>query len=206
MESSGQGSARATWLGFDTSIMRCCCDRLRLFVRVIYHGKCILLRCCWRRLRGELHDKGEGLDNPLFAEGTRCELRGIGLLYCGKLVAFSMAWHGERVIELVLAKMFISGLSCQGSNKTKREFLDTMTDKEVLISSCWVCFDGGVTNDSGTLDTDTHICTQLALTLALALTESHWLLLIPYLFNNLPCHVASYAFDAVNHQHQYQAA
>lgn len=121
MESSGQGNARATWYGFGKSITRCCCILLRLFIRVIYGGKCILLRRYWRRPRGVLQGKGEGLDNPLFAEGTRYELRGIRLL-CGKFVRFlGTAWNGERMAELALAKMCISNsLAHQGSNKTKR--------------------------------------------------------------------------------------
>lgn len=98
---SEQMSARAAWHGFDSSITRFSCDRLRLFVRVLCQRICILLRCCRRRRpRGELQDKGEGLDNPLCAGGTWYELRGIGLLVCGKPVAFGRAWHGERIIVL----------------------------------------------------------------------------------------------------------
>lgn len=124
MESSGQGNAQATWygFGFGKSIMRGCCIVLRLFIRVIYDGKCILLRRYWRRPRGVLQGKGEGLDNPLFAEGTRYELRGIRLL-CGKFVIFSTAWNGERLAELALAKMCISSLAHQGSNKKKKGHL-----------------------------------------------------------------------------------
>lgn len=63
-----------------------------------HHGKCILLQLqdCWRRRQtGELQDTEEGLDNPLFAEGTRYDVLGIGMFCQWKNCGFTgMAWHG----------------------------------------------------------------------------------------------------------------
>lgn len=107
----------AAWRAFDIGIMCycccCCCGQLHLFVRINYHGKCILLlqlQYCWqRRQKGELQDTEEGLDNPLFAEGTRYDVLGIGLFCQWKICGFSgMAWHGEWIIDgLELVELFI---------------------------------------------------------------------------------------------------
>lgn len=80
----------------------CCCGQPHLFVRIIYHEKCILLQLqgCWRRQRGELQDTEEGLDNPLFAEGTRYEVHGIELFCQWKICSFiSKAWRGEWITD-----------------------------------------------------------------------------------------------------------
>jgi hypothetical protein len=104
----------ATWRAFDIGIMRyscCCCGQLHFFVRINDHGKCILLQLQYyrrRRQKRELQDTEEGLDNPLFAEGTRYDVLGIGLFCQWKLCGFTgMAWHGEWVSDgLELIKMF----------------------------------------------------------------------------------------------------
>lgn len=104
--------ALAAWRASGIGIMRyccCCCGQLHLFVRIIYHGKCILQYCWRRRQRRELQDTEEGLDNPLFAEGTRYDVLGIGLFCQWTICGFTgMAWHGEWIIDgLELIKMFI---------------------------------------------------------------------------------------------------
>lgn len=121
--------ALAAWRAFDIGIMRycccrCCCGQLHLFVRINYHGKCILLlqlQYCWRRRqKGELQDTEEELDNPLFAEGTRYDVLGIGLFCQWKNCGFTgMAWHGEWIINgLEPIKMFIK--ACVFETETRQ--------------------------------------------------------------------------------------